>query len=169
MGEGMNRTTLSHLDSEGEAKMVDVSAKKPTHRLALACCEILMKAETLELLKSGGLKKGDAFTVAKIAGILAAKKTSDLIPLCHPLPIERIEIRFEERTEENGFIIEAEVGTTAKTGVEMEALTAAAVAALTLYDMIKGYDPGIVITNLRLIKKTGGKSDYDQSGNHHSE
>jgi len=165
----MNRTALSHLNFEGEARMSDVGAKEPTHRLAVARSEILMKPETFNLLKSGELKKGDAFTVAKIAGILAAKKTSNLIPLCHPLPIEHIEVRFEERAEENGFTIEAEVSTTAKTGVEMEALTAAAVAALTLYDMVKGYDPGIVITNLRLIKKTGGKSDYDQSGNHHSE
>lgn len=165
----MNRTALSHLNSDGEARMVDVGAKEPTHRLAVARSEILMKPETFELLQSGGLKKGDAFTAAKIAGIMAAKKTSDLIPLCHPLPIEHIEVRFQERAEENGFTVEAEVSTTGKTGVEMEALTAAAVAALTFYDMVKGYDPGIVITNLRLIKKMGGKSDYDQSGNHHSE
>lgn len=161
--------TLSHLNSEGKASMVDVSAKIATDRRALARCEILMKAETLQLLQSARLKKGDAFTVAKIAGIMAAKKTSDLIPLCHPLPMGHIEIRFEERTEGDGFIIEAEVSTTAKTGVEMEALTASVVAALTLYDMVKGYDPGIVMTNLRLIKKTGGKSHYDQSGNPYRE
>jgi len=149
--------------------MVDVGSKEPTHRLAVARSEILMKSETFELLKSGGLQKGDAFTVAKIAGILAAKKTSDLIPLCHSLPIEHMAVRFKERAARDGFTVEAEVSTTAKTGVEMEALTAAAVAALTLYDMAKGYDPGIVITDLRLIKKTGGKTGYDQSGNHHSE
>ena len=169
MGKRMNQTIRSHLNSEGEARMVDVGAKGPTRRFALARCEILMKPETLELLESGRLKKGDAFTVAKIAGILAAKKTSDLIPLCHPLPVEHVEIRFKERSEGDGFVIEVEVSTIAKTGVEMEALTGAAVAALTLYDMAKGYDPGIIVTSLRLVKKTGGKSDYDQSGNHYSE
>ena len=147
--------------------MVDVSVKGLTCRTAIARSEILMKLKTFELLKSGGLKKGDAFTVSKIAGIMAAKKTSDLIPLCHPLPLEHVEIRFQERAARDGFIIEAEVSTTAKTGVEMEALTGAMAATLTLYDMAKGYDPGIVITNLRLIKKTGGKTDYDQSRNHH--
>ena len=149
--------------------MVDVGLKKPTTRLAIARSEIVMKPETFELLKSGGLKKGDAFTVAKIAAITAAKKTSDLIPLCHTLPLEHVEIRFKDRTGGGGFIIDAEVRTTAKTGGEMEALTAATVAALTLYDMAKGYDPEITIRNIQLIKKTGGKSDYDQSGNHHSE
>jgi molybdenum cofactor biosynthesis protein MoaC len=115
------------------------------------------------------LKKGDAFTVAKIAGVMAAKKTSDLIPLCHTLSLEHIEIRFQDRAGGDGFLIDSEVMTTAKTGVEMEALTAAAVAALTLYDMAKGYDPAITVRNIHLIKKTGGKKDYDQSGNYHSE
>lgn len=160
---------FSHLNSGGEARMVDVGLKKPTTRLAIARSEILMRPETFKLLKTGDLEKGDAFTVAKIAGVTAAKKTSDLIPLCHPLPLEYIEIRFKDRTGKDGFLIEAEVRTTAKTGVEMEALTAATVAALTLYDMAKGYDPGITMKDLRLIKKTGGKNDYDQSGNHHSE
>ena len=155
----MNQTALTHLDSKGEARMVDVSSKEPTLRIAVARSEILMKPETLQLLKSGGLKKGDAFTVAKIAGIMAAKKTADLIPLCHPLPIEQIEIRFMVQAEAGRIVIESEVRTTSKTGVEMEALTGAAIAALTLYDMAKGQDPGMTIGGLRLIKKTGGKSD----------
>ena len=140
--------------------MVDVGAKEVTERHAIARCEIHMKPETLELLRGGQIKKGDAFTVAKIAGILAAKKTSEWIPLCHPLPLEHIEIHFADQDERSGILIESEVGTAAKTGVEMEALTSAAVAALTIYDMAKGYDPAMVIGNLRLIKKTGGKSDY---------
>ena len=151
---------LSHLNSRGEAQMVDVGAKGATRRTALARTEIRMKPETLKLLKSGTLKKGDAFTVAKIAGIIAAKKTADLIPLCHPLPVDHVEIRFSEQAEVDGIVIESEVRTTSKTGVEMEALTGAMVAALTLYDMVKGHDPGMVISGLRLIKKTGGKSDY---------
>lgn len=169
MGERMTPAALSHLNSKGEARMVNVGPKKPTARMAIARSEIVMKPETFELLKTGGLKKGDAFTVAKIAGVMAAKKTSDLIPLCHPLPLEYIKIRFKDRTGKDGFLIEAEVRTTAKTGVEMEALTAVTMAALTLYDMAKGYDPGITVKDIRLIKKTGGKSDYDQSGNHYSE
>ena len=160
MGKRMNQTLLSHLNSEGEARMVDVGAKGATRRTAVARTEIRMKPETLKLLKSGTLKKGDAFTVAKIAGIMAAKKTADLIPLCHPLPVDHVEIRFSEQAEVDGIVIESEVRTTSKTGVEMEALTGAAVAALTVYDMAKGYDPGMVITGLRLIKKNGGKSDY---------
>ena len=156
-----------HLNARGEATMVNVGAKQATERCAVAGCEVLMKRETLELLRSGTLKKGDAFTVAKTAGILAAKRTPELIPLCHPLPLEYIEIRFFDRPNGNGIFIEAETRTTAKTGVEMEALMAASLAALTLYDMAKGYDPGMVISNLHLIKKTGGKSDYlNQNGNH---
>lgn len=152
--------TLSHLNADGEARMVDVGEKMPTARCAIASCEILMKPETLLLLRSGSIKKGDAFTVAKTAAFLAAKKTSDLIPLCHPLPLDLIDIRFLDREEGDGILIESEVRTTAKTGVEMEALTAASLAALTIYDMAKAVDPGMTITNLKLVKKTGGKSDY---------
>lgn len=156
----MNQALFSHLNETGEARMVDVAVKEPTRRRALARAEILMNPETLNLLRSKSLKKGDAFTVAKIAGIMAVKKTSDLIPLCHPLTIEHIEIRFTDVAQAGQITIECEVATIAKTGVEMEALTGASVAALTLYDMVKGYDPGTVISHLRLIKKTGGKSDY---------
>lgn len=151
---------LSHLNEKGEAAMVDVGEKKVTPRCAVARCEIHMKPETFQLLHSGRLKKGDAFTVAKTAGILAAKKTSELIPLCHPLPLEYIEIRFLDQPSGQGIFVESEVRTTAKTGVEMEALTAAMTAALTIYDMAKSYDPAMIITNLFLIRKTGGKHDY---------
>ncbi|HLD49737.1 MAG TPA: cyclic pyranopterin monophosphate synthase MoaC [bacterium] len=156
----MEFPVLSHLDADGDARMVDVGAKMPTARCAIAACEILMKPETLFLLRSGKIKKGDAFTVAKTAAFLAAKKTSELIPLCHPLALDFIEVRFLDNAEGDGIVIESEVRTTAKTGVEMEALTAASLAALTLYDMAKAVDPGMRISNLRLVKKTGGKSDY---------
>lgn len=161
---------LSHLDSRGKVKMVDVALKQASTRCAVAGCEILMKPETFELLLGEKLRKGDAFTVAKTAGILAVKRTAELIPLCHLLPLEHIEIRFFNRPHRDGFFIEAEVRTTAKTGVEMEALAGASIAALTLYDMAKASDPGMVITELRLIKKAGGKNDYKYSGrNHHGE
>ena len=156
----MKSQVLSHLNADGEARMVDVGGKMPTFRCAVAACEILMKPDTLLLLRSGKIKKGDALTVAKTAAFLAAKKTSELIPLCHPLALDYIDVRFLNNAEGNGILIESEVQITAKTGVEMEALTAASIAALTIYDMAKAVDPGMTITNLRLIKKTGGKSDY---------
>ena len=161
---------LSHLNEKGEAKMVDVGGKQPTERSAIAACEIQIKTETLQLLHSGRLKKGDAFTVAKIAGIQAAKKTAELIPLCHLLPLEHIEILFFDLPYGDGVLIESRVDTTAKTGVEMEALTAAMIAALTIYDMAKSYDPAMVITHLHLIRKSGGKHDYSvhQSRNFNS-
>ena len=158
---------LSHLDSRGKAKMVDVALKQPTIRCAVAACEIHMKPETFALLEGGRLAKGDAFTVAKTAGILAVKRTAELIPLCHPLPIEHIEFRFFNRPQLDGFFIEAKIRTTAKTGVEMEALTGVAIAALTLYDMAKSSDPGMVIGDLHLVKKLGGKSDYKYSSRNH--
>ena len=156
----MKSSVLSHLNTDGEARMVDVGAKIPTSRCAIAACEIPMKPETLLLQRSGKIKKGDAFTVAKTAAFLAAKKTSELIPLCHPLALDYIDVRFLNKADGNGLLIESEVRITAKTGVEMEAFTAASIAALTIYDMAKAVDPGMNITNLRLIKKTGGKSDY---------
>ena len=156
----MKSKVLSHLNEDGDARMVDVGEKISTARCAIAACEILMKSETLLLLRNGKIKKGDAFTVAKTAAFFAAKKTSELIPLCHPLALDFIDIRFIDNSSGNGILIESEVQTTAKTGVEMEALTAASIAALTLYDMAKAVDPGMKITNLRLVKKTGGKSDY---------
>lgn len=140
--------------------MVDVGAKEATPRYAAAACQIRMKPETLQLLWDHGLKKGDAFTTAKLAGILAAKKTPELIPLCHFLSLEHVDIRFFKDPEGSGMRIESEARSTGKTGVEMEALMAAAMAALTLYDMAKSDDPGIVIHNLHLIEKRGGKSDY---------
>ena len=161
---------LSHLDGSGEARMVDVSGKTETTRTALAGCEVLMKPETLKLLRSGKLKKGDALTVAKIAGIQAAKKTSELIPMCHPLALEHIDIQFSDLAGKNGLKIQAVVRLTGKTGVEMEALTAASVAALTIYDMAKSYDPAMVISHLHLIEKKGGKSDFNINGrNSHCE
>lgn len=158
---------LSHLNEKGEAAMVDVGVKQATQRRAIAGCEIRMKPETLFLLQNGRIKKGDAFTVAKTAGILAVKKTAELIPLCHPLPLEHIEILFSDLPTCSGIFIQSEVRTTAKTGVEMEALMGAVTAALTIYDMAKSYDPAMVITNLHLIQKSGGKNDYsiNQSGN----
>ena len=160
----MKRYPLSHLESSGDAKMVDVSEKNKTQRSATAGCEVLMKSETLRLLRSGQLKKGDAFTVAKVAGMQAAKKTAELIPMCHPLQVEHVELRFADRSQGDGLKIEAVVKLTAKTGVEMEALTAAAVAALTIYDMAKSADPSMVITNLHLMEKKGGKSDFTFNG-----
>jgi cyclic pyranopterin monophosphate synthase len=152
--------SLSHLDSNGEAHMVDVGSKNVTRRRAIASCEVHMKSETLLLLQSGKLKKGDAFTVAKTAGILAVKKTPELIPLCHPLPLEYIDIRFENLASGEGVLIQSEVITNAKTGVEIEAMNGAMMTALTLYDMAKSYDPGMKIHNLHLMEKTGGKSDF---------
>ena len=140
--------------------MVDVSSKIPSARGAIVSCKIHMNPDTLHLLKSGQIKKGDAFTVAKTAAILGAKKTPELIPLCHPLPLELIDVRFQDLADGAGILVEAEVRATAKTGVEMEAFMAASLAAITLYDMAKGVDPGMRITDLKLMKKTGGKSDF---------
>lgn len=151
--------SLSHLDAQGSLRMVDVSAKVKTVRHAVASCRVRLKPETLALLRAGRLAKGDAFAAARLAGILAAKRTAELIPLCHPLALEHVDVRFEQ-TEEDSLQIEAEARTCAKTGVEMEALAAAAIAALTLYDMAKSSDPAIVVEDLRLLAKTGGKHDF---------
>ena len=151
---------LSHLDSNGEISMVNVEGKESTPRTAIAECVVQMKPETLVLLRSGKIKKGDAFTAAKIAGIMAAKKTFEFIPLCHPIALEHIDIHFTDRESQDGLVIQAEVRTTGKTGVEMEALTAVMVSALTIYDMAKSYDREMMIGSARLLKKTGGKSDY---------
>lgn len=150
---------LSHLNADGEAHMVDVGAKVPTLRCAIAHCEIHMQPETLLLLRSGQIKKGDAFTVAKTAAILAVKRTPEIVPLCHPLPVEYVDIRFQDLTEGSGILIECEVRVTAKTGVEIEALHGALTAALVLYDMAKSYDKAMSIEQARVIRKTGGKSD----------
>lgn len=155
---------FSHLDAAGEARMVDVSLKAPSQRTAAAECAVLMNSETLHLLRSGTLKKGDAFTTAKIAAIQAAKRTFEIIPLCHPLALEHIDIVFQNLPEQKGVRIESRVKTTSKTGVEIEALHAVLIAALTLYDMAKSYDPAMSITHARLVQKTGGKSDYSFEG-----
>jgi cyclic pyranopterin phosphate synthase len=149
---------LTHLDESGRAHMVDVGSKFDTKRLAVAKGEVVMKMETLELMRAGTLKKGDVLTVAQIAGIAAAKRTSDLIPLCHPLPITHAEVTLALDDSLPGVTITATVKTTGKTGVEMEALTAVAVAALTVYDMAKAVEKTMKIQNIRLVEKHGGKS-----------
>lgn len=138
--------------------MVDVGQKPDTERLAVASGEVRMQPETLALIREGALKKGDVLTTAQLAGILAAKRTSELIPLCHPLPLTHIEVTCELRDDLPGVLITAQVRTTGKTGVEMEALTAVSVAALTIYDMAKAAEKTMTITNIRLREKRGGKS-----------
>ena len=147
---------LTHLDADGRARMVDVSDKAVTAREAVAEGFVRMAPATLALALSGEGKKGDVRAVAEIAGVMAAKKTSDLIPMCHPLPITRVEVLVE--AAESGLAVTARVKTTGQTGVEMEALTAVSVACLTLYDMLKAAEKGMVIEGVRLISKTGGKS-----------
>jgi cyclic pyranopterin phosphate synthase len=149
---------LSHIDEHGNAKMVDVAHKPYTERVAIACGEVHMKKETLDLIRSHQIKKGDVLTVAQIAGISASKRTSDLIPLCHPLPISKIDIDFEFNDSPPSIIITSTVKVTGKTGVEMEALTAVSVAALTVYDMAKAAEKTMQIQNIRLIEKHGGQS-----------
>ncbi|GHF28431.1 cyclic pyranopterin monophosphate synthase accessory protein [Kordiimonas sediminis] len=150
-------TRLSHLDQKGQAHMVDVGEKDITSRQAVAESTIEMKSETLDLILSNALPKGDVIATARIAGIMAAKKTSDLIPMCHPLPITSAKVKIE-KTSDTSLRVEATVKVTGKTGVEMEALTAATVAALTLYDMAKSADKDMIITSTRLLFKSGGKS-----------
>ncbi len=148
---------MTHVDENGRAIMVDITQKLTTERVAIASSEIRMKAETLELIRSGEVKKGDVLAVARVAGIMAAKKTSELIPLCHPLPLTSLKVDFEFVSEGTLRII-AETKTTYATGVEMEALTAVSVAALTIYDMCKAVDRGMVIGEIKLEKKSGGQS-----------
>ena len=147
---------LTHLDALGNAHMVDVSAKDITSRSATARARVLMLPETLAMITSGTAKKGDVLATARLAGIMAAKKTSDLIPLCHPLMIAKVSVDFTVIA--NAIEVEATVKVEGKTGVEMEALTACSVACLTLYDMVKAVDRGMKITDLRLVEKSGGKS-----------
>ncbi len=149
---------LSHLDAEGKASMVDVSQKAESHRRADARGRITMAPETLELIEEGGVKKGDVFSVARIAGIMAAKKCADLIPLCHPLPLQNIQIDLECNTEESCIDIFATANLYGRTGIEMEALTAVSVTALTIYDMCKAVDRSMHISDIRLTHKSGGKS-----------
>lgn len=149
---------LTHFDAAGEAHMVDVSAKPVTDREATAEALVLMTPETLALVEAGTAKKGDVLGVARLAGIMGAKKTSELIPLCHPLPITRVALELTPEAALPGVRIRATVKTSGQTGVEMEALTAASVAALTIYDMLKAAEKGMRIEGLRLLAKSGGKS-----------
>ncbi len=149
---------LSHFDKSGRAAMVDVTGKAVTTRVAIARSTLKISVPLTEILEKGTLSKGDAFTVAKAAAILAAKQTGNMIPMCHPLPVEHVGIEIELISELNEIRVEAQVSTTAKTGVEMEALMAASIAALTVYDMCKAVDKTIRIVNTGLYKKTGGKS-----------
>ncbi|NNC37209.1 MAG: cyclic pyranopterin monophosphate synthase MoaC [Acidimicrobiales bacterium] len=149
---------LTHFDADGRVNMVDVSGKKTTNRLAVAVGQVRMKSSTLELVQGGKPKKGDVVTISEIAGVMATKRTADLIPLCHPLPITgaKVSITIDEKLP--GLSVTARVKTTGQTGVEMEALTAVSVACLTIYDMLKAVDKGMVIENIELLEKSGGKS-----------
>jgi cyclic pyranopterin phosphate synthase len=149
---------LTHIDSAGRPHMVDVTAKADTDRVAVAKGLIRMQPATFKLIKQGDIAKGDVLAVAQLAGIMAAKKTPDLIPLCHPILIGSVNIGFESDAKNNTIEITATVESTGKTGVEMEALTAVSVAALTVYDMCKAVDRGMKIENVRLVRKSGGKS-----------
>ena len=149
---------LTHLDEQGHARMVDVSAKPPTAREATASGLVRMTPATLALALGGGGKKGDVRAVAEIAGVMAAKRTSDLIPLCHPLALSKVVVEVGEETNGLGLVVTATVKTTGPTGVEMEALTAVSVACLTIYDMLKAVDRAMTIDGVRLLEKTGGAS-----------
>ena len=149
---------LTHFNRQGEAHMVDVGDKEATHRIAVADGIIRMQAETLQLIESGSHKKGDVLGIARIAGIMAAKKTSELIPLCHPLSLSHIEIDLETRPSENTVYCKARAETTGQTGVEMEALQAVQTSLLTIYDMCKAIDRGMTIESISLLEKSGGKS-----------
>ena len=154
-------SNLSHVDESGNARMVDIGSKGVTERVAVASCELHMLQSTLDLVRSGGFDKGDVLGVARVAGIMAGKRTSALIPLCHSLNIDQITVDFEDLLEGVGITVTATVRTSGKTGVEMEALTSASLAALTIYDMCKSADRAISIERLRLLSKSGGKSgDY---------
>jgi cyclic pyranopterin phosphate synthase len=154
----MPGSKLTHLDESGRARMVDVGAKPDTERTAVARGEIHMKKETLDLIRAGQIRKGDVLTVAQIAGISASKRTSDLIPLCHPLALTHVDVDLTLDASLPGVIITATVKTTGKTGVEMEALTAVSVAALTVYDMAKAAEKAMRIQNIHLVEKHGGQS-----------
>jgi len=151
---------LTHLGKRGEARMVDVSAKPPTERTAIAEGRVVMSASTLDLVLHGDAKKGDVLGAARIAGIMAAKKTHDLIPLCHPLALSKISVDIEPDTALPGLIVRASAKVTGPTGVEMEALTAVSVACLTIYDMVKAVECGMRIENIHLVEKRGGKSGH---------
>jgi len=155
---------LTHIDEQGHARMVDTSEKPVTSRRAVASARVSMSPSTVAAIQNHSTPKGDPLETARLAGIVAAKRTAELIPLCHPLPLTHVEVRAE--LQDSGVYLEAEVTTRAQTGVEMEALTAVSVAALTVYDMCKALDKAITITDIRLESKTGGKSgDYQREAN----
>ena len=158
MTENNPGSGLSHFDSSGQAHMVDVGSKADTQRVAVAAGTIRMQPETLTLITSGSAKKGDVLGIARIAAIMGAKRTSDLIPLCHPLALTRVTVEFEVDAPANSVHCRAQVETFGKTGVEMEALTAVQIGLLTIYDMCKAVDRGMVMTNVRVLEKHGGKS-----------
>ncbi len=158
----MAKNELTHLDDKGQARMVDVGSKEHTERSATAMSRITMKPETLTMIVEGKHKKGDVLATARIAGIMAAKRTPDLIPMCHPLMITSVKVELVPDIENGAMIIEATCKTVGQTGIEIEALTAASVAALTLYDMCKAVDRGMVIDEVKLLEKVGGKSGHWQ-------
>lgn len=151
---------LTHFNQSGEAHMVDVGGKDVTDRVAVAAGSISMLPDTFKLIEQGGHKKGDVLGIARIAGIMASKKTSDLVPLCHPLALTKVTVEFELDSDNATVHCQARVGTSGQTGVEMEALTAVQVALLTIYDMCKAVDRGMVMNNIRLLEKAGGKSGH---------
>ncbi|HEY9613685.1 cyclic pyranopterin monophosphate synthase MoaC [Allocoleopsis sp.] len=159
--ENFSTQPLTHLDTQGQAQMVDVSGKVSTRRQAIAAAQVRMQTTTFEAIEAGNAPKGDVLGTARLAGIMAAKQTSQLIPLCHPLPLSQVQVQITPDPQLPGYQIQASVTTKAETGVEMEALTAVSVAALTLYDMAKALEKSIQIEAIRLLSKTGGKSgDY---------
>jgi cyclic pyranopterin phosphate synthase len=155
---------LTHLARDGEARMVDVSAKEPTGRVAVAEGRVIMREATLELVLAGNAKKGDVLGTARIAGIMAAKRTHELIPLCHPLPVSQVAVDIAPEPKLPGLRVTASVKVTGPTGVEMEALTAVSVACLTIYDMVKAVERGMRIEGIRLIEKRGGRSGHYRTG-----
>ncbi len=155
---GLPATGLTHFDGQGHAHMVDVSEKPVTDRIAVACGRVVMSVQTLEMITSGQAKKGDVLGVARLAGIMGAKRTADLIPLCHPLPITKVALDLRPDPTLPGIMVEATVKTGGQTGVEMEALTAVSVACLTIYDMLKAVEKSMRIEGIRLVLKDGGKS-----------
>jgi cyclic pyranopterin phosphate synthase len=160
---------LTHIGAKGEARMVDVGAKPATERVAVAAGRVRMQQATLDLVLAGDAKKGDVLGTARIAGIMAAKRTHELIPLCHPLALSKVEVEIAPDTALPGFTVSASVTVTGPTGVEMEALTAVSVACLTIYDMIKAVDRGMRIEDIHLVEKRGGKSGHYKSGHYRAD
>lgn len=162
----MEEKELSHFNEEGRSRMIDVGDKEDTARIAIAEGEVVMRPETLRLINEGKISKGDVLAVAQVAGIMAAKQTSQIIPMCHPLMLTSVDLNFKINEEAHKIIIKSKVKTVGRTGVEMEALTAVAIAGLTIYDMCKAVDRGMTIKAIRLIEKAGGKSGHYLNQNH---